>query len=480
MKTAAASPGDKQNQMEAPGWLGKLADGAILVTRRYMPAPYLFALILTFLTAILAIAITRTPLVKLTDQWYRGVWDILTFTMQMALMLMCGHALVDAPLIKRGLDWLSSRPQNEVQAAVLLFFVGWATALLNWGFALVAIGFTVREVSRRLPNVSKGYLAAAGYTGEQVWASGISSSIALVTATPGNPLNFIEKMTGHLYPLRATLWTPYNVVSVAGMAVLMPLLYWRIRPSQSRIPSTDSAAGSTTLASTPAASLDADSAGAHGPAASTQNAPSTPAERIEQSHWITILLVLMGAGYIYTRVADGSFSLDLNMMIFLLLVAGWTLHATPIRYMRAFHEGGRAAAPILLAFPIYGGIMGLMRESGLATWFAEQFVTFSNAHTLPFWSYLSSNVISLFVPSGGGHWAVQGPVMVKAAIALGASLPKTAMAVAFGEQTANLLQPFWALPVVSIGGLSVREMMGYCLLAFLIAFPLFGLTLLIF
>jgi short-chain fatty acids transporter len=122
----------------------------------------------------------------------------------------------------------------------------------------------------------------------------------------------------------------------------------------------------------------------------------------------------------------------------------------------------------------------LMRDSGLATWFAEQFVTFSNAHTLPFRSYLSSNVISLFVPSDGGHWADQGPVMVKAAIALGASLPKTAMAVAFGEQTANLLQPFWALPVVSIGGLSVREMMGYCLLAFLIALPLFGRTLLIF
>jgi short-chain fatty acids transporter len=168
------------------------------------------------------------------------------------------------------------------------------------------------------------------------------------------------------------------------------------------------------------------------------------------------------------------------MMIFLLLLLGWVLHRTPADYMRAFHGGARSAGPILLTFPIYGGIMGLIRDTGLATWIANLFVSFSTAGTLPLWSYICSNVISLFVPSGGGHWAVQGPIVVKSAIDLSASLPKTAMGVAFGAQTANLLQPFWALPVVSIGGLSVREMMGYCLLAFVIAFALFGATLLLF
>ncbi len=172
--------------------------------------------------------------------------------------------------------------------------------------------------------------------------------------------------------------------------------------------------------------------------------------------------------------------MDLNMMIFLLLVIGWILHGTPIRYMRAFHDAGKAAGPLMLAYPMYGGILGLIRDTGLADWFAQLFVSFSTAHTLPFWSYISSNVITLFVPSGGGHWAVQGPIMVKAALRLDASLPKTAMAVAFGEQTANLVQPFWALPIVSIGGLSIREMMGYCLLALGIAFPLFAVALLVF
>jgi short-chain fatty acids transporter len=445
--------------------LQKFADGAINLTRKYMPAPYLFALILTFVTAFLAILVTRTAVANVTAYWYQGLWDILPFTTQMALILMGGHALVGAPVVKRGLDWLSSLPKTEQQAALLLFFVGWGTALFNWGFALVAIGFTVREVTRRLPAVSKGYLAAAGYTGEQVWASGISSSIALVTASHGNPLNFIEKIANRLFAVRELLWTPYNVVPVVGMAVLMPLLYWRIRPARSGADS----------AGSPASDL-------HHPVAAAPETVMplklTPAERIERSPWITAALSLMAVGYIYSRISTGIFTMDLNMMIFLLFLSGWILHGTPVRYMKAFHEGARSAGPILLAFPIYGGIMGLMRESGLAVWFANMFVSFANARTLPFWSYLSSNVISLFVPSGGGHWAVQGPVMVGAAIQLGAPLPKTAMAVAFGEQTANLLQPFWALPVVSIGGLNVRDMMGYCFLAFLIALPLFGIALL--
>jgi short-chain fatty acids transporter len=455
--------------------LQKLAGRAILLTQRYMPAPYLFALLLTFITASLAVVVTKTPLTNVADYWYQGIWDILTFTAQMALILMCGHALVDAPLIQRGLDWLSSQPKGEQQAAVLLFFIGWTTSLLNWGFALVAIGFSVRAVSRRLPGASKAYLAAAGYTGEQVWASGLSSSIALVSATPGSPLNFIEKATNRILSLQQTLWTPYNVIPVLGMAVLMPILYWSIRPQHAPTGedkrTDDSSRLPTPMNSTlPPSTL----------VKPAQGAGRTPADKIEQSRWITGLLVLMALSYVTIRVSKGTFSLDLNMMIFLLMVIGWILHCTPIRYMTAFQAGARSAGPILLAFPMYGGIMGLIGHSGLATLFANAFVSFSTAHTLPCWAFLSSNLITLFVPSGGGHWAVQGPIMVKGAISLNASLPKTAMGVAFGEQTANFLQPFWALPIVSIAGVDVPEMMGYCLLAFAVALPLFATSLLLF
>ncbi|MBI2816847.1 MAG: short-chain fatty acid transporter [Acidobacteria bacterium] len=464
-----------------------LTEKALYLTRRYMPAPYLFALMLTFLSAILALVVTRTPPAKVVAFWYGGIWEILAFTAQMVLMLMCGHALVDAPVVKRALDWFSSLPKNERQAGVLIFLGSWAAALFNWGFCLVVAGVLVREMPKRLPTVSKGYLAAAGYTGFAVWASGLSSSIALVSATPGSPLNIIEQLAHRTIPLKDTLWTPYNIFGVVGMGVLIPILFWRIHlPVESDASrNSDEVAlagqGRATLA-TGSAALTATS---HAPvivavATEVQAGVTTPAERIEQSWWITALLAVMAVGYIYSKVHTGTFSMDLNMMIFFLLVIGWILHGTPIRYMRAFHEAGKAAGPLMLAYPMYGGILGLIRDTGLADWFAQLFVSFSTAYTLPFWSYVSSNVITLFVPSGGGHWAVQGPIMVKAALALDASLPKTAMAVAFGEQTANLVQPFWALPIVSIGGLSIREMMGYCLLALGIAFPLFGIALLVF
>ena len=447
--------------------LERLATRATTFTQQVMPAPYLFALLLTFLAAFLGVFITRTALGDLVSYWYRGLWEILAFAMQMVLVLMCGHALVDAPAVKRILDWFSGLPKSERQAGVVVFLACWAAALFNWGFCLVVAGVLVREVPKRLPRVSKGYLAAAGYTGFGVWASGMSSSIALVSATPGSPLNIIEQFAHRTATLQETLLTPFNLVPVAGMAILMPLLFWRIHPPASEssvlwVPSVDSFRSKETV-----------------PPSGTA-ATRTFAERIEQSRWITGILVLMGLGYIFHRFRQGTFSLDLNMMIFLLFVIGWTLHGTPIRYMQAFHAGGKAAGPLLLAYPLYGGILGLIRDTGLADWFAQLFVSFSTAYTLPFWSFISSNVITLFVPSGGGHWAVQGPIMVKAAIELDASLPKTAMAVAFGEQTGNLVQPFWALPIVSIGGVSVREMMGYCLLALLIAFPLFGLALLVF
>jgi short-chain fatty acids transporter len=440
--------------------LQRIAARALKFSQQYMPAPYLLSLLLTFVAGALALTITQSPVSKVLGSWYGGIWEILAFTTQMALILLCGHALVDAPLVRRVLDRISALPRTAAHAGMLVFLVGWATALFNWGFSLVVSGVLVREIPRRMPRVSKGYLAAAGYTGWAVWASGISSSIALVTATPGSPMNIIERMSGSVIPLSGTLLPLYNVVPVLAMAIAMPLLFSKIHPAD--VPE----------------NIESVATEAH--YAAPVSGPRTFGERIEQSRLVTIVLLIMAGVFVGQKIMAETFSLDLNMMIFLLLALGWLLHGTPIRYMQAFHGGAKAAGPILLAYPLYGGILGLIRDTGLADWFAHQFVAFSTSYSLPFWSFVSSNVITMFVPSGGGHWAVQGPVMVKAGMELSANLAKVAMAVAFGEQTGNLFQPFWALPIVSIGGVSVREMMGYCMMAFFIAFPLFAIALLVF
>jgi short-chain fatty acids transporter len=188
----------------------------------------------------------------------------------------------------------------------------------------------------------------------------------------------------------------------------------------------------------------------------------------------------MGVAYEANVVATRGFTLDINGMIFIALMLGLLFHWRPIRYVRSFNKAARTVGPILLQFPLYGGIRGMLTDTGLAQLISEGFVAFSTHGTLPFWSFISSNIISLFVPSGGGHWAVQGPFMVPASVRLNVDPALTAMAVAMGEQTANMIQPFWALPVLAIAGLGIRDIMGYCVMALLVGLLVYGGALLIF
>lgn len=189
--------------------------------------------------------------------------------------------------------------------------------------------------------------------------------------------------------------------------------------------------------------------------------------------------MVTGFTYLTASWVTHGVSLDIGSVIFIFFLLGLLLHWTPIAYVGAIDRAARVTGPLLIQYPLYGGIMGIMTVTGLAAVIAKVFLTFSTAATLPFWSYVSSVIISLFVPSGGGHWAVQGPFAVPAAVKLHASLPATAMAVAIGEEVANMIQPFWVLPVLAIAGIGLRRVMAYTAVSFLIAFVVFGVALLL-
>jgi short-chain fatty acids transporter len=172
-------------------------------------------------------------------------------------------------------------------------------------------------------------------------------------------------------------------------------------------------------------------------------------------------------------------SLDVNMVILVFLIGGIALHGTPIAYGQAMKNAARQTGGMMLQYPFYGGIMGIMSGTGLADTISKAFVFVSSAHTLPFWSYICSLIITFFVPSGGGHWAVQGPFVVPAAASLHASMAGSAMAVAMGEQVANMLQPFWALPVVAMAGIGIQRVMGYTVVTFVVTGVIYGLALLL-
>ena len=430
---------------------------------RYIPDPYLYALILTFVTAAAAFIWTPADTNKIIASWYDGIWAILAFAMQMALILSTGVALAEAGPVKRALQKLAAIPSRQSGAAVTMFLVSGFASWLNWGFGLVAGALLAREIAKRIREVDFGFLVAIAYMGNMVWASGLSSSIALATATPGSALNIVEKVTGKVAGLNETIFTAYNLGPTVLIFLLLPVMLVAIAPGESEMKRVDPEL------------LERQDA----------PPPETPRERnfasvIENTPLFTLALVVMGIAYEANVIATRGFTLDINGMIFIALMLGLIFHWRPIRYVRAFNRSARTVGPILLQFPIYGGIMGMMTGTGLAAVIAQAFVAFSTHETLPFWSFVSSNIISLFVPSGGGHWAVQGPFMVPAAVSLHVDPALIAMATAMGEQTANMIQPFWALPVLAIAGLGIRDIMGYCVMALLVGLLLYGGALLVF
>jgi short-chain fatty acids transporter len=426
---------------------------------RVMPDPFVVAIGLTVLVAVLALLLAPhgTPDVILSS-WYSGIFGILGFAFQMILILATGHALANAPPVARGLRAIVGLARTANQAVVLTFLVAAAASWLNWGFGLVVGAMLAREVARRV-RVDFAWLVAAAYSGWVIWASGPSSSIALAQATHGNALNIVEKLTGRILPFSDTVFTTYNLVPTILTMIAVPVAFVLIRPADADV-----------IAFVP----EPDAAP---PARST--ASGSFAARMDASPIGSILLLAAGLAVFALARWRGLFSFDVNAVIFIFLIAGIALHGTPVAYGAAMRNAARQTGGMMLQYPFYGGIMGIMTATGLAEVISKAFVVVANAHTLAFWSYVASMLITFVVPSGGGHWAVQGPFVVPAAVALHAPVPVSTMAVAMGEEVANMLQPFWALPVVAMAGIGIQRVLGYTVVTFVVAGVIYGAGLLL-
>lgn len=427
-----------------------------------LPDPYVFAVILTLITGILALLFApHHAHAEIVSAWYKGIFDIFAFALQMILILVTGYALAGSEPVRRGLLALAAVPKTTRGAMTLTFLVSAVACWLNWGFGLVVAGLLARAIARRM-RIDFGWLVAAAYSGFLIWASGLSSSIALAQATPGSKLNIVQSLTGVVLPLSQTIFTAFNLVPVVVLLVVLPLLYIVFEPR-----------GDDVVVGAIADDAVVSEAGRTGAK------PKTLAFALDHAWILNLALVVAGAAYLIGTWTKSGFSLDINSVIMIFFMLGLLLHWTPAAYVAAVDEAARITGPLLIQYPLYGGIMGIMTGTGLAAVIAQWFVAFSNAATLPFWSYLSSVIISLFVPSGGGHWAVQGPFVVPAAAHLGASQGATAMAVAVGEEVANMIQPFWCLPVLAIAGIGLRRVMAFTVLAFFVSLVVFGASFLL-
>jgi short-chain fatty acids transporter len=438
-----------------------------------IPDPYVFAAGLTLVTAILAFVFAphRTS-ADVLGAWYKGIFDILQFALQMILILVTGYALASSKPVARALEWLASRPRTTKGAVTLTITVSACACWLNWGFGLVVAALLAREIARRM-EIDFGWLVAGAYSGFLIWASGLSSSIALAQATPGSKLNIVQSITGHVLPIGSTIFTRFNLIPCAVLLVVLPLLFRALEPRDRVLAQFDKGPESAADVSDSSVMLTLRQA-----QGSKHDHAKTLGDALNNAWLLNVIIGGAGLGYLcWSWIATGA-SLDINSVIFVFFCLGLLLHWTPIAYVGAINDAARVTGPLIVQYPLYGGIMGIMTSTGLAGVIAQWFDAFATGATLPFWSYLSSVVISFFVPSGGGHWAVQGPFAVPAAVKLHASLPATAMGVAIGEEVANMVQPFWALPVLAIAGVGLRRTMAFTVMSFFVAFVVFALSLL--
>jgi short-chain fatty acids transporter len=456
-------------QVERRGVVQGFTAVCVRYVERLMPDPYLFAVILTLIVvALVALLVRGATAGGILKAWYGGVWgpqNIFTFAFQMLLILVTGYTLAEAPVLKRAIVYIAGKPKNQVQGALLCFAVSTVFSLLNWGLGLVSGALVARQVAKRLSGAHFGYLSAAAFMGFIVWTQGLSSSIALANTDAASPINVIHKITGTTVPLTLTIFQPYNIIAVITVVGLLAVAIWRMDPKQM-------------LAPDPAVFEEE-------PEPARPNGKRTPAEWLENL-WI-LNIIVFAAGITYFVLSH--FALNISSMIMLFTVTSALLHRTPIRFIRAFSGAARVSGPLLLQYPLYGGIVGLLgylptgSGKALQTVIAEALVRGADQYTLPFLTFVGSVLISLFVPSGGGHWAVQGPIAVDSALAIGQHSPAylglMSMSVAVGEGVANMIQPFWLLPVLAIAKLNVRQVMGFTVIAFLIGFAVAGAMVLI-
>ncbi|QJQ02533.1 short-chain fatty acid transporter [Herbaspirillum rubrisubalbicans] len=438
-----------------------LTEMTIRLFERMIPDPFVLAILITALVTLLAFLFApHATLAHVIGGWYKGYFDILTFAFQITLILVTGHAFAHAPPVQRCFKALVGLADTPAQAAALTFLSVAVASFFNWGFGLVVSALLAREVAKRM-RVDFAWIVAAGYSGWVVWATGVSSSIALAQSTPGSAMNIVEKLTGQVLPFSSTVFTRFNIIPTVIMLVVMPVVLAWLKPNDEQ-----------------ASVLDIEK----NPDAPIRQKPTGKlsfAAWIEHS-WIgSAFIGLVGIGLlVLSQFQHIAFS-GINAVIFVMFIAGVLLHGYPLAYADAIKNAAKQTGSMMLQYPLYGGIMGIMDATGLPDVISHFFIAISNAHTLPFWSYVCSLIVTFFIPSGGGHWAVQGPFVVPAAVALHASVPATTMAVAMGEQVSNMLQPFWAAPVVAMAGIGVQRVLGYTATTFLVGAVVYGAALLL-
>jgi short-chain fatty acids transporter len=444
------------------------------VVERWMPSPFLFAIILTYIVYVAGLLATDSGPFELVQFWYDGFWLFLTFAMQMVLILMTGYVIAYHPKVNKGLQWLASIPSNGKTAVVMVGVVTMALGWIHWGISLIGGAILAREMGKvaheKGINVHYPALAMSGYLGLGLtWHWGLSGSAPLLIATEGNA--FMDQgVLGSVVPATETIFHPYALILTVTTIIAAAIVLYLLSPTGENTESITEYIPEEELLSGGDASEGEMEVGDE---LSLPENP-VPADKIDYSRVLGGIIALTGVAFtIWMFVDQGLDALGLNVVNFGFLMIGLAIWTRPAYYRNRFGEASTAAAGIILLFPFFAGIQGIMASSGLAEMIANGLVDVASETTFPVIAWLIGSVVNLFVPSGGGEWIVVGPSVIEAAQQLGVPVGKATMSYAVGDAYTNLLNPFWALPLLAITQIKAREMMGYSVTMLLLMFPFF-------
>jgi len=463
---------EQRGELNAPAMtpVQKMGEAVADRVERWMPNPFLFAILLTYVAAIAAFLGKGSGPIEIAQSWYGGFWNLLQFSMQMVLILVTAHVVAYHPKVRSGILFLVKLPRNGRQAVVMVGIASMITGWVSWGLGLIFGAILVREMGKHAETsgikIHYPLLAVAGYMGMSLtWGWGLSSSAGLLQATENNALmqlGFVDRV------IPATEWVFHSYpLTLTGLSIMYGslILYLLCPPAEncrgiSRY--VDLGSGDESIKTDTAPSLSS----------------QTLADKIDNSLWLGGIIAFTGLLlFITIFLTEGLGALDLNVLNFGFLMIGMVLYLSPSKYQKEFYDAVLGSSGVILLFPFYAGIIGIMTGTGLVDSITESLLSVATEENFPVIAWITGGILNIFVPSAGGEWAIIGGPMMVVGTELGIPYGQIIGAYAVGDAHTNLLNPFWAIPLLAISGLRARDMFGYAITMMILLVPFIAVVL---
>jgi len=459
---------DQKNERSSLEFLKDWGGGLTTWTEKWIPDALVIVWILTVIAFIFALIWGDVGPTKAVSAWGKGFWVLLTFGMQMCLIMMTGYILACSPPVKKVLDWLSSLPNTEKpwQAIMVMSLFSMIVAWFNWGLSLIASAMLALFMVKNNPKVDYRLLVAGAYLGLGcTWHSGLSASAPLLVNTPDNFLIKGGYLTETISTSQ-TIFTPFNIILLLIVIVVVTILMSVMHPSEEK-----------TYKVKPEL-MDQ---------LKLYESPEKPAGRLSPSLWLNwwpgwnIIIAAAGFWWLGKTVGEIGFgkAINLNNINLFFLMLGILFHWRPWSFLKATEEAGKAVWGIVIQFPFYAGIFGLFKYTALATAFTNAFVAVCSGSTFLLVVYWYAGLLNYLIPSGGSEWAVTAPYLLPAAKQLGVAANKVVIAYGWGDMMTDMIQPFWAIAMLAVAKLEFREIMGWLLLVFGVFFVITSIAFLL-